>query len=167
MEGVRIKDAGNCNFRIAGKITLTVMLGHRVESISFYSVERLTTQVILGCDFCDKHVEAIKPRQRFVEMDDGTTVPILRTSVRKSNAVRLPPEQEFFPKKRRQSTRLAVAEAVVLQPSTQTWVKVNSERSGLVMIEPDKGLFAKHNCCLLYTSPSPRDQRGSRMPSSA
>ena len=25
----------------------------------------------------------------------------------------------------------------------------------------------KHNICLLYTSPSPRDQRGSRMPSSA
>ena len=24
-----------------------------------------------------------------------------------------------------------------------------------------------HTCCLLYTSPSPRDQRGSRMPSSA
>ena len=26
---------------------------------------------------------------------------------------------------------------------------------------------AKYNLCLLYTSPSPRDQRGSRMPSSA
>ena len=26
---------------------------------------------------------------------------------------------------------------------------------------------AKWSCCLLYTSPSPRDQRGSRMPSSA
>ena len=25
----------------------------------------------------------------------------------------------------------------------------------------------QHNTCLLYTSPSPRDQRGSRMPSSA
>ena len=25
----------------------------------------------------------------------------------------------------------------------------------------------KMSCCLLYTSPSPRDQRGSRMPSSA
>ena len=25
----------------------------------------------------------------------------------------------------------------------------------------------KHESCLLYTSPSPRDQRGSRMPSSA
>ena len=27
--------------------------------------------------------------------------------------------------------------------------------------------FARHTTCLLYTSPSPRDQRGSRMPSSA
>ena len=28
-------------------------------------------------------------------------------------------------------------------------------------------LFEIYNVCLLYTSPSPRDQRGSRMPSSA
>ena len=28
-------------------------------------------------------------------------------------------------------------------------------------------LYKKFNSCLLYTSPSPRDQRGSRMPSSA
>ena len=27
--------------------------------------------------------------------------------------------------------------------------------------------FRRNNSCLLYTSPSPRDQRGSRMPSSA
>ena len=30
-----------------------------------------------------------------------------------------------------------------------------------------KGLFERYGTCLLYTSPSPRDQRGSRMPSSA
>ena len=35
----------------------------------------------------------------------------------------------------------------------------------LLQLNPD--LFIKNNCCLLYTSPSPRDQRGSRMPSSA
>ena len=29
------------------------------------------------------------------------------------------------------------------------------------------GLMAQAQDCLLYTSPSPRDQRGSRMPSSA
>ena len=29
------------------------------------------------------------------------------------------------------------------------------------------GVIKKYKVCLLYTSPSPRDQRGSRMPSSA
>ena len=32
---------------------------------------------------------------------------------------------------------------------------------------PNSETGANYNICLLYTSPSPRDQRGSRMPSSA
>ena len=47
--------------------------------------------------------------------------------------------------------------AVMLSAQT-TDKKVNE-------VTPD--LFARANTCLLYTSPSPRDQRGSRMPSSA
>ena len=35
------------------------------------------------------------------------------------------------------------------------------------LLETMSGLFGKRPGCLLYTSPSPRDQRGSRMPSSA
>ena len=35
---------------------------------------------------------------------------------------------------------------------------------GKTQIDASSGLFCN---CLLYTSPSPRDQRGSRMPSSA
>ena len=51
-----------------------------------------------------------------------------------------------------------------------------AENSSLVTIlgrrdKPLKKVSAKHKninwSCLLYTSPSPRDQRGSRMPSSA
>ena len=46
---------------------------------------------------------------------------------------------------------------------------------GSARIEPSDPLYVKayelgkelSNACLLYTSPSPRDQRGSRMPSSA
>ena len=34
-------------------------------------------------------------------------------------------------------------------------------------INPDPVLLFRYSACLLYTSPSPRDQRGSRMPSSA
>ena len=38
---------------------------------------------------------------------------------------------------------------------------VDTVRSKIAAIKKMNG------CCLLYTSPSPRDQRGSRMPSSA
>ena len=35
-----------------------------------------------------------------------------------------------------------------------------------VLLHPDKYQQLLYDACLLYTSPSPRDQRGSRMPSS-
>ena len=55
-----------------------------------------------------------------------------------------------------------------------TEVKSFESAVGLAVLD-DEGLFRIHACgrhvlwipCLLYTSPSPRDQRGSRMPSSA
>ena len=38
---------------------------------------------------------------------------------------------------------------------------------GLIIITMYDYLYCKHVCCLLYTSPSPRDRTRSRMPSSA
>ena len=48
-------------------------------------------------------------------------------------------------------------------------VKIYSNSRGLLTITDDKGYFSftSNNDCLLYTSPSPRDLRLSRMPSSA
>ena len=40
---------------------------------------------------------------------------------------------------------------------------VRNEQSNILPVNKRRGVYA----CLLYTSPSPRDQRGSRMPSSA
>ena len=54
--------------------------------------------------------------------------------------------------------KFATAPAVVLS----LWRIAN--RVWRRRIAPEK---AQRNVCLLYTSPSPRDQRGSRMPSSA
>ena len=40
-------------------------------------------------------------------------------------------------------------------------------KMAVVVVTSNRGLAGAFNTCLLYTSPSPRDQRGSRMPSSA
>ena len=41
------------------------------------------------------------------------------------------------------------------------------QRNGTVYADSTAQDFELNNTCLLYTSPSPRDQRGSRMPASA
>ena len=47
----------------------------------------------------------------------------------------------------------------------QNWIIL---KNGSTVIGLFQGMFDKNMLtCLLYTSPSPRDQRGSRMPSSA
>ena len=40
-------------------------------------------------------------------------------------------------------------------------------RQNFVLLKASSILYLTFQFCLLYTSPSPRDQRGSRMPSSA
>ena len=50
-----------------------------------------------------------------------------------------------------------------LFPSAQVVSTQGADGSSLALIEA----LDLHSACLLYTSPSPRDQRGSRMPSSA
>ena len=63
-----------------------------------------------------------------------------------------------------------VVKEVIAELNTQIEAAL---RSGIaknnLIIDPGLGFAkdAQHNCCLLYTSPSPRDRQKSRMPSSA
>ena len=110
-------------------------MGSRFEVVKFNVVERLGTDVILGCDFCDKHIEAIRPRKRLIELDDGTTVPILkRPESRAKHSVPLPAEQEYIPPKGRSSSRVYASPTTILKPQSQNWISVKSPQSGLVQI---------------------------------
>ena len=51
---------------------------------------------------------------------------------------------------------LLTEEHLLVREAARAWVKKE--------VTP---IIEQYNDCLLYTSPSPRDQRGSRMPSSA
>ena len=62
-------------------------------------------------------------------------------------------------------TRLGLAILLLEIPKLEIKLKHFMEKIEAVII--DDMLDARQVLCLLYTSPSPRDQRGSRMPSSA
>ena len=67
---------------MTGYINLFVKVGTRTELVRFNVVDRLGTEFILGCDYLENHIEAIRPRRRVLEITDGHTVPILRRALR-------------------------------------------------------------------------------------
>ena len=59
---------------------------------------------------------------------------------------------------------------VTNQPGAEVLREAARSRESATLVSPTATAHfpaAKKDACLLYTSPSPRDQRGSRMPSSA
>lgn len=116
---VHVPDSNKRPLVHSGQIRLPVRLGDRTELVLFYVTERLAAPALLGFDFCDKHVEAIRPRKRIVELDKGTTVPIVWSPrTRSPSDAPLPQEQEFMHTKSRTSTKITVKVPKTLSPGS-------------------------------------------------
>lgn len=83
-------DANNNPIMMTGLIEPVVRFGSRIANAEFILCERLAAPVKNGCDFCDRVVEAIYPRKKTIQLDDGSTVPILRRPLKRSRSSRLP-----------------------------------------------------------------------------
>jgi len=138
-----VRNASGKPVHIRGTITLSVNLGCRTDEVTFMVVDNLATAVILGCDYCDKHIEAIRPRRRMVEMDDGCMVPIVRNPSKANTDVPFPEEQQFVKHRDRISPKVKATKRTRLHPGMQTWVEVTTDREGTIMIEPNDQLY--HN----------------------
>ena len=68
---VNIKNATRKPVPIAGTVRLSIEIGAKTEKVQFLVAEKHATAIVLVCDYCDEHVECIKPRRRIIEMDDG------------------------------------------------------------------------------------------------
>lgn len=74
---------------------MTIWLGHFLALLEFLFCEHLAAPVILGTDCCDWLVEAIHPRTKSLELDDGTTVPNGRRPLKSAaNIPKLSPSWE-------------------------------------------------------------------------
>ena len=73
-----IGDANNKPIAMKGYIAMLLRVGHFIVKTDFLVCERLAVPLILGRDFCDRFVKAIKRRKNRVELVNGCTVPIVR-----------------------------------------------------------------------------------------
>ena len=139
-----VSDAKSNPIRMIGLVDLVTRLGNRIVKVEFIGCKRLAAPVILGCDFCDRFVEALFPRKRLIEMDGGTTVPITRRSLRhpykQARTDLKEDEAEKLSLGGRVSPKLRVARNVVLSPETWTWVTVTTKRHGLAVIQHNDDL---------------------------
>ncbi len=143
---VRVRDANKRQLRLAGTVDLKVTIGNRDQLVTFYVAEQLATPVILGCDFCDKHIEAIKPRRRVVELVDGTTVPIIRTNKHRTTTFTIQPAHVRTRSRRAASSKVVLHKTMELPAHSQTWVSVTSKKAGLTLIESHDRLYQNWLC---------------------
>ena len=130
---------------MVGTLALIVRHGRRIVKVDFIVCERIAAPVILECDFCDRFVEAIRPRKELVEMDDGMEVTIVRGPLRrKPKSPPLSQSQEYPFTKGRSPTKVKTAETIKLPPSSETWVTVTSTRHGLILLQPQESLYENH-----------------------
>ncbi len=145
--GYAVKDANDNPVRVTGTIALVVRIANRTEKITFNVVDGLATDVIIGCDYMDKHIEAIRPRRQYVEMEDGSTTPLLQRFKARQNEGQLPDVCDRPPKTlTKKDRRVKVVKTVTLQPGAQTAVEVQTDARGLVLIEPSPRLFRFQSC---------------------
>lgn len=113
--------------------------------MDFIVCERLAAGLVLECNFCDKFVESIRPRKRCVEMDDGSTLPLVREPSRRvAEAIALPAKQEYPALNGRDSTSVRMARLTVLRPQRQIYVSVTRGRLGPCVILPPDEFYQKH-----------------------
>ena len=62
---------------------------------------------------------------------------------------------------------LKTEERLIKGCQSRVWLHAGQEEGKINFTADSDAVITKGIICLLYTSPSPRDQRGSRMPSSA
>lgn len=147
---LQITDANSNPLQTAGTIELLVRLENCLSKVEFIVTKALAAPVLLGCDFCDKYMDAIMPRRKRVELLDGTAVPIVRKPLKRAGKTKapLPVAQEYPAEERRASDKIRVAQTVTVQPETQTWVTVHSEVLGTRLVQPASSLCERYQVAL-------------------
>ncbi|GAB0498675.1 hypothetical protein MMPV_010022 [Pyropia vietnamensis] len=71
IRGPTIKDANGRIIRTTQAVTLTADIGNLTTEVDFLVCETLSVPCILGCSFINKHVEAIRPSKRVIDLHDA------------------------------------------------------------------------------------------------
>jgi Retroviral aspartyl protease len=138
---LQIVDAGGRRRKQPGAILLHVEICGLKTRMQFVVVPGLAAERILGCQFIDRHVQSILPKEKKVLLENGGVAAILQDS----ELLQPGPEQEPVCKSV-PSTKLHVAKWTILPPRLDTYFWVQSESPCLRFLQawlrtPSNGVY--------------------------
>lgn len=130
------RDASSRLVLIEETPSFSVQVGSQFAIVEHSVFEGLRTKLLLSCDFCEAHVDAMRPRNREKRLAGGTSVPFLQGPRKRSkDLVSLRKEQKYTALKRRSSHMVIAGKTIFLQPSSHTWMTVSAPKAGLLQKE--------------------------------
>lgn len=140
-----ITDADGRKLQISRTAPLLMRISNYAVKIDFLVCGRLAASFVLGYSFSEKFMEPIGLRRRCVELDDGSTVLLVRKpSPRVVDAVLLPAGQAYPLLNGGDATSVRMKSMTVLQPLHQTYVSVTCDRLGQSVLQPHDELHQKN-----------------------
>ncbi len=123
-------------------MTLTVKVDSYTARQPFVVVRKLGADALLGCTFIDKHVKSVRPRMKFIELEDGTRftirrrpqmVPSHRSTAETSRVPAAPPP----------SSKVRVARRPVVPAGTEVALQVTCGATETRVLAPAPHLYMK------------------------
>lgn len=108
-------------------MVLSVILGKYTSLVPFLLVERLSTDVILGCDYIERQVEPILSKKSLLVVKDNKKAPF-HSIARRSWAPRDPVRYEKEPKRDplKPCSRIYATRRIFVPPQSETVITVLS-----------------------------------------
>jgi hypothetical protein len=122
--------AGGKRLRQKGVISLFVELERLRVKARFLVIAELAAECILGCQFIDRNVQSILPKEKRILLSDNSAVYILQDSDPLTT-----PAQKAKPPTAPSSTLIRVARSIVVPPQGESLVVVQCAAPGLRFLQ--------------------------------
>lgn len=142
-EPLGLSDANARTVKVKGATVLTVALGEYTSRAPFLFVERVSTNVILGCDCIERNVEEIVPNNRMLVLKDNTKVLIHRIAWREWKP---PSPMRATPIERnplRHCRHIYAARRMSVSPQGEKVIGARYKDVGELLLEPGELLFTR------------------------
>ena len=126
---VNLMGAGGRRLHQRGTVSLHVEIGRLRVRAQFLVVQNLAADCILGCQFINRQVQAILPKEKQIRLIDGSSIPILR------DIDPLVPRQEPSGPPVVVSTKVRVARFVTIPAHAEVPVQVQCAAPGVRFLQ--------------------------------